>query len=410
MIKKLLRFNWILFFSMLALIAIGTSAIWSAGNAREAIFHGMWKAHLGTALFSLVIYFVIAFTDYHNIVRWISPILYALSLLMLVVVLFAGSTIYGGRRWLWFFQPSEIAKLCTILFLSLILSWRDEVASEKPQIDGREIIDGENDEEETSGKRSGTFKIFCAASLVAAIPAFLILIEPDLGTTLALVPAVIAMIIAANIWRKGLFAILTIFAIAASFLFGAVYEAEKPGQSAEKREAILKYVPLKNHQVKRIKTFLFPEADQMGDGYTSKQSLIAISSGEMHGRGLGKAETNRMKFLPSSVSMNDFIFCVWAEETGYMGSLLLLALFAILCSSGAYVAWRAQDTCGRILALGATTLIFAHAYINIAMCVGLVPITGLPLPFISSGRTFLLTAIIALALVQSISIHKEIEE
>ena len=105
--------------------------------------------------------------------------------------------------------------------------------------------------------------------------------------------------------------------------------------------------------------------------------------------------------------MNDFIFCVYAEETGFVGSVLLLALFGVLLLSGCYTAFVAADGCGRILALGVSTLVFAHVYINIAMSIGIVPITGLPLPFISSGRTFLIMMMCGLGIVQSISIHRK---
>ena len=108
--------------------------------------------------------------------------------------------------------------------------------------------------------------------------------------------------------------------------------------------------------------------------------------------------------------MNDFIFCVWAEETGFVGSVALLVLFGVLLLAGCRIAYVAQDGCGRLFALGFSTLIFAHVYINIAMSIGLVPITGLPLPFISSGRTFLVTVLCGVGIMQSISIHREVEQ
>ncbi len=392
MAARLRRMNWLLFAAMLALIALGTMAIWSAGAARETYFHGMWKSHLAGAFAGLAIYFALALADYRQTLRIVAPPAYALSLVLLVIVLLAGDTVYGGKRWLWFFQPSEIAKLCTILFLALMLP-RDEPA----------LPAGDD---EAQAPRSD-FAKFAFAALAAGAPALLILVEPDLGTTLALVPSVVVMIVAAGVWRKGLFALLAIGAVAVSLVLGAIYEAEKPGQREEVRAKILAHVPLKAHQIKRVKTFLFPESDATGAGYTLRQSMIAIGSGSVFGKGIGKGETNRLKYLPPSVSMNDFIFCVYAEETGYVGSLVLLGLFATIALSGAWIAWRARDPGGRVLALGVTTLLFAHAYINIAMDVGLLPITGLPLPFISSGRTFLLVSMAGLGLVQSVTIHNE---
>ena len=400
--NKLLRFNWLMFGAMTVLIVLGVMSIWSAGNAREAIFHDMWKNHLGSALTGLAIYFALAFTDYRYTVRIASPFAYGLSLIFLVAVLFLGSTVYGGRRWLWFFQPSEVAKLCTIMFLASVVTWDSDDTVGRPAIS--DAADGEGKPSDGRHARKG-FGLFAASCVVAGIPALLILVEPDLGTTLALFPAVIAMLVAGGVWRKGLFTALAISAVAASLVLGAVWEAEKPGQSDEKRTQILRHVPLKPHQVQRVKTFLFPESDPTGSGYTLRQSLIAIGSGGVIGKGIGKGEANRLKYLPPSISMNDFIFCVYAEETGYIGSLAMLSLFALLCTSGAWIAWRSRDPCGRVLAIGVTTLIFAHAYINIGMGVGLLPITGLPLPFISSGRTFLLVVMAGLGLVQSVAIH-----
>lgn len=383
--RKLTDFNYISFFAMLLLIATGTVAIWSAGHAREVIFHGMWLNNLQSAAFGLAVYFVLAMFDYRRYLPITAPFAYLAAVLMLILVLILGSEIYGGKRWLWFFQPSEISKLCVIAFLA--------------QLFGRD--------EDDAGDWFKGFKGFLVGAVFAAVPIALILIEPDLGTALVLTPAVVAMLLAAGLWRKGLLTIIALGALAAALLLGAVYEAEKPGQSDARREQIERWLPLRPHQLKRVKTFLFPDSDPTGAGYNGKQAMIAIASGGFTGKGIGKGETNALQYLPQSVSMNDFIFCVYAEETGYMGALMLLGLFAALCLSGMWTAFFAFDLTGRLLSLGVTMLIFAHVYINIAMSIGLVPITGLPLPFISSGRTFLLTVMAALGIMQSVAIHRE---
>ena len=384
MIERLKRFNWISFAATLALIALGTVAVWSSGHARETIFHRVWINHLGGAAFGLVCYFAIAFTDYRRILDWFAKPAYALAVVLLVAVLLLGAEIDGGRRWLWFFQPSEVAKLCVIAFVARLFG--------SPECAFR--------------GRFG-FRGFLVASAVIGVPVVLILLEPDLGTALALVPAVTVMLLAAGVWRRGLVMLLAVGAILAATLLGVVAEAERPGVTPERRERILKLVPLKPHQVKRVKTFLYPESDPLGAGYNLKQALIAIGSGGATGKGIGKGEVNHLKYLPPSVSMNDFIFCVYAEETGFVGSLALLALYGLLCVSGAWVAWIAGDPRGRLLALGVSTLVFAHAYVNIAMSIGLVPITGIPLPFVSAGRTFLVIVLAGLGFIQSISIHRE---
>ncbi|MBO7483355.1 MAG: rod shape-determining protein RodA [Kiritimatiellae bacterium] len=379
------RVNWVQVAAMLLLVAIGTTCIWSAGNAREAAFHGMWKANLRTAALGLAIYAALAWADYRKVLQWVSLPAYAGALVLLVAVLALGSEIYGGRRWLWFFQPSEISKLCIIAFLAQVFGMKE------PPAWLRSV---------------GGFGLGCA---LFGIPALLVLMEPDLGTALALAPAFLVMLLAGRVWRRGITALLVAGALGAAALLGAVHEAERPGVTPERREAILRHVPLKPHQLKRVKTFLYPDTDPAGAGYTIRQAMIAIGSGGFAGRGIGKGETNSLKYLPPSISMNDFIFCVYAEETGFVGSLVLLSLFATLCVSCAWIAWGAADLRGRLFALGFATLLFAHVYVNVGMSVGLLPITGLPLPFISSGRTFLLTVMAGLGITQSISIHKEEE-
>ena len=389
MLNRLRDFSWLGFLTMFALIALGTLAIWSSGSARDAVvFHGMWKANLQTAAFGLAIYFVLAWTDYRRLLDWGAAPAYLVAVLLLVAVLWLGKDIYGGKRWLWFFQPSEVSKLCILMALAQVYGQLTCT------VRGRAVD-------------LGGFAGFLVAVPLVGIPCLLILKEPDLGTTLSLVPAVVVMLFAAGVWRKGLTVLLALGGLGAMLLLGSVYEAEKPGASEATKARIHRLVPLKAHQYKRVKTFLFPQAERTGAGWNGDQALIAIGTGGWSGKGFCRGETNRLKFLPSSVSMNDFIFCVYAEETGYRGSLLLLGLFATLCLSGIWTAWRATDVRGRLLALGITTLVFAHVFINIAMSIGLLPITGLPLPFISSGRTFLVVVMAGLGLIQSVALHRE---
>ena len=377
------RFDWLGFATMLVLIAVGTVAVWSAGTARtEVFFHTMWIRNLTTAAVGLVLYLALALFDYRQWIGLLSVPAYVLSLVFLVAVLFVGSEQFGGRRWLWFFQPSEVAKPAVILLLAALFG---------------------------EGKRSG-FLGFVLAGALVALPVMLILLEPDLGTALTLVPAVVVVLLCAGVWRRGLLTVIAIGGILVMTVLGAVYEAERPGVSPERRAHIMRLVPLKDHQVRRVRTFLFPDEDRQGAGYNLRQAKISIGSGGFAGKGIGRGETNHLKYLPPAISMNDFIFCVYAEETGFVGSLALLALFGLLLSSCCRTAFVSATGAGRLLALGVATLIFAHVYINIAMSIGILPITGLPLPFISSGRTFLIMVMCALGLVQSVSIHgKEIK-
>jgi rod shape determining protein RodA len=381
-IAKLKRFNWISFLSMLALMVLGTIAIYSAGNARsEDVFHGMWKANLGTAIFGLVVYFLFAFFDYRKYVALFSVPAYALSVVLLVAVLFVGDSTYGGRRWLWFFQPSEVSKICILAMIAWVYGTEEGLPWLR------------------------RFPGFLIAMLLIGVPSALIFLEPDLGTMLTLVPATLLMLFVARVWRRGILTSVCLIAVVAAAVLGAVYEAEKPGVPQDRRETILKCLPLRPHQVRRVKVFLFPDEDPNAAGYTLRQALISIGSGGLSGKGLRRGETNHLKYLPQSISMNDFIFCVYAEEMGFVGSVVLLALFGAILVPCAWTAYVASDGAGRLLALGISTLVFAHVFVNIAMSVGLVPITGLPLPFISAGRTFLVVVTAGLGIVQSVSIY-----
>ena len=381
------RFDWLMFAAMVALVAAGTVAIWSAGNARaETVFHGMWASNLSTAVVGIALYFALAAVDYRRTLDFVALPGYAVALVCLVAVLVFGTSVYGGRRWLWFFQPSEIAKL----FVIALVAW----------LFGRRRVP-------FLGIRVAGFRSFLLLAAAAGVPVLLILAEPDLGTALTLLPAIAVMAFAAGVWRRRLVTIAAIVGIAALLVLGAVYEAERPGVPAGRRELILKFVPLRPHQVRRVKVFLFPETDVTGAGYNLRQAKISIGSGGFLGKGIGRGETNHLKYLPQAISMNDFIFCVWAEETGFVGSAVLLVLFAAILACGCRAALVSSDGRGRLLALGVSTLVFAHVYVNIAMSIGLVPITGLPLPFISSGRTFLVTVMCGLGLIQSVTIHRE---
>ncbi len=380
------NFNWISFAATVALVVAGAMVLASAGAARgSAVMAGKWREMAATAAFGFVLYFVLALIDYRRLLDWAALPAYAGALALLVMVLVFGTEQFGGKRWLWFFQPSEISKLCVMAFLAQLFG--GSYAWFRGQFGFR------------------GFLVACAA---VGAPCLLILMEPDLGTALTLVPAAAVMLVSAGVWRKGLVALVVAGLVCAATVLGAVYEAEKPGVSPERRARILSHVPLRDHQIARVKTFLFPETDRLSSGYNLRQATMTIGSGGMMGKGYRRGEAIRRQLLPPMGIMNDFIFCVWAEEMGYArGTLPLLALYAALCLSTAWTAAGAADPRGRLLALGVATLIFAHVYVNIGMSIGLVPITGLPLPFLSLGRTFLVTVLCGLGIVQSVSLHKE---
>ena len=377
LLSKLRRMDWILSACMVALVVMGVVFINSAGSVRptEAL-RSLWRVHASTALFGLVVYMAFAFLDYRKLLDWGALPVFAVSCAMLVAVLFAGTDRFGGRRWLWFFQPSEIAKLAVILFTAHVFA-----------------VAGRTD-----------FRSFLAGLGILCGPAALVLAEPDLGTALVLVPSVIAMLLAARVWLKGLVTLLAVGLLAAGLVLWAVDRAERE-PDPDARAKIYRFVPLHEHQIKRLRVFLFPETDRTGAGYNLRQAQIAVGSGGVWGKGLKKGQQKLLGYLPPSVSMNDFIFAVLAEEAGFMGVLLMLALFAGVLGPGLRIAVRCPDDRGRLVVIGILTLIFCHLYVNVAMSVGLVPITGLPLPFISAGRTFLIVLMAALGIVQSVAVH-----
>ena len=381
MLGRLLKFNWLSFLSMVALAVIGVIFIKSAGEARTiASLQEAWRVHAATALFGLAVYFTLAFVDYRKILDLFATPYFLVSLVMLVAVLAFGSKVYGGKRWLWFFQPSEIAKPAVILMLAKMLGRAD--------------------------RPTGGFLDLLKSIAIVAVPALLILAEPDMGTALVLAPTALAMLFCAKVCLRVLVPLILTGALSAGIVLGAVHKAETT-TDPQLKEKIYAYLPLKEHQRARLRTFLDPDADPYGSGWNLKQSLISIGSGSLSGKGIGKGEQKSLQYLPPSVSMNDFIFCVLAEETGFVGSATTLSLFLILVISGLWTAVRSNDDRGRLVAIGVTTLVFVHIYINIAMSIGLMPITGLPLPFISAGKTFLVTLLAALGIVQSISLHRE---
>ncbi|MBR4937537.1 MAG: FtsW/RodA/SpoVE family cell cycle protein, partial [Kiritimatiellae bacterium] len=252
MLGKILKFNWFSFLSMVALAAIGVVFIKSAGEARTiASLHDAWRVHAATALFGLIVYFTLAFVDYRKILDLFAAPYFLTSLAMLVAVLAFGSEVYGGKRWLWFFQPSEIAKPAVILVLAKMFG-----RSDRPTDSFLHLLKGIG---------------------ITAVPALLILAEPDMGTALVLVPTALAMLLCARVCLKVLIPLLVAGALAAGLVLGAVHKAETTADP-ELKEKIYRYLPLKEHQRARLRTFLNPESDPYGSGWNLRQSMISIGN------------------------------------------------------------------------------------------------------------------------------------
>lgn len=357
--RKLGSFQWPLLLLALLLGGFGIFAIYSATWMRDADF---WNRQLIWLGVGLVIFVVVSMTDYHWVRVGALP-LYIAGLVGLLVTHFFGEEVYGARSWLNFgffnFQPSQLAIIAGIMVMALFLSDYESVPV--------------------------PLRIALCGVIVGA-PWVLILIQPDLGSSIVWMPVTLAMLYAARIPARYLVSmILLVVAVVPLVVnFG-----------------------LRPYQRLRIVTFLDPELDPRGAGWTINQSLTAIGSGGWEGKGFKAPNTlNELGFLPSTIVHNDFIFSVIGEQHGFIGGGLLIIGFVLLIGLCLYISLKAEDDLGRLLGVGLTTLLFTHVFMNIGMTIGVTPITGLPLPLISYGGSFLLAVLFGLGILQSVWIHR----
>jgi len=376
-------FNPLMLMSMLCLIFIGILYIYSSCSVREdADLQQLYLRHAWAAVLGLILYFTVALINYKKIIKW-SWFIYAVVLILLILVPIIGDSQMGAKRWLFGIQPSEPAKLGVVMILAWVYSQRNVQRG---------------------------VGLFFLTVLLVGIPGFLILLQPDLGTAMVLVPTVFMMLFASNVAPKLLWGSTLAGLMVAGLIMGTVYFTETVTMPKERKESLIRMTCLRDHQIKRLQVFMFPDKDLHGSGYNRRQSEIAVGSGGAWGKGYLKGEHYMLGYLPPSVSSNDFIFAVLAEEAGFAGTVIVLLLFLFMTWTGLWVAFRCRDDGGRILCVGVVTVMFSHIFINIAMTIGLMPITGLPLPFISYGRTFMLTMMVGLGLVQSVSMYGREEE
>lgn len=372
------RLNVTLLVSIVGAVLVGVAFVYSASSIREvdALRH-LYMLHAQMGAIGLVICLALAYLDYRAIVRF-GWVFYAGALVLLVLTLLFGETKMGAQRWLGGIQPAEVAKLAVIIVLAHVM--------------GR-----------YNAPRG--LKMYLFVLVVAAVPTLLILKQPDLGTALVLVPTIFAMLFVAQVSPRAVFSTVGAGVIVVVVVLGLLVASESKTVRPAFREQVRQVLPLSAYQRDRLVVFLFPDRDPFGRGWNKRQSEIAVGSGGMWGKGYLKGDQNLLGYLPASVASNDFIFSVLAEETGFVGSLVVLLLFAGILIPTLAVAYVCTDGAGRLLCTGVATLTFCHIGVNIGMTVGLLPVTGLPLPFISSGRTFLLIMMTAYGLVQSVAVH-----
>lgn len=359
LLRCFFRMHWALFGLMAGLLAFGIYAIDSATWMRDQDFA---KSQLVWILICLPMFFVVALIDY----RWVrfgAVPLYVLSILGLVATMFLGEKRYGARSWLdlgpMSFQPSQLAIIAGILTLAVFLS--------------------------NTRAMPAFLRILCCGAIVGA-PWLMILIQPDLGSCIVWVPVLLSMLFVGRIPKRWLILMIVIGVALVPLVV---------------------HFGLKPYQYARITTFLNPEADPLGDGWNISQSLIAIGSGGWAGKGYRAPNSqNALGFLPHTIVHNDFIFSVLGEQHGFLGGLLLLLAFAVLFLLMLGVAVNAEDDLGRLLATGITVLLFTHTFMNVGMTISLTPITGLPLPLISYGGSFVMITLLSFAILQSIWIYR----
>jgi rod shape determining protein RodA len=322
----------------------------------------------------LVVFLVMVLLDYRRLRDFAWP-LYFLGLLSLVLVLVPGigKKMYGAYRWIslagFQFQPSELAKLATILLLARCLG------------------NSERDPE----RGSYILKAFA----IALPPVLLILKEPDLSSASVLLAVTFIMLFAAGVPMRTFGILAVIGALILGALLGLLFFK-------------IEWAPHLGYVKERIMVFFNPGRDPLNAGWNAIQSALAVGSGGLSGKGFLQGTQDVLGYLPRTVSANDFIFPVIAEETGFIGAAVLLSLYAVVLSAGVRAATTAQDKLGRLLATGLTGLVFCHVFVNIAMTIGLLPIMGIPLPLVSYGGTFVVGALTALGLLQSVYARRHI--
>ena len=354
------------FVVMLLLLAAGVLFIYTTGEQiGSPLSQSFWKKQLIWIAVGFAAYIAAARCDYRKLIPWVW-FYYIFSVAMLILVLFIGIKVNGATSWIDLgpmrLQPSEFAKLGVIWFLAAMHGNMLFKISKLPHV---------------------------LLSLAALdVPVVLIAIEPDFGSAFVLAPVGAVMVFTAGInWKY-----IAIAGTAMALIFGALVTNE-----------VLEIKPLlKTYQKERIKTFLNPERDRANRGYNAYQSRLAVGSGGLFGKGLGQGTQNPLGFLPRKVSNNDFIFSVIAEETGFVGAMTLIAAYILLLYTVLRSAFFAVDSFARQSGIGIAVLIFVHLFINIGMSIGVTPITGLPLPFLSYGGSFVVSMMLALGFMQSV--------
>ncbi len=363
--------DWLLMFAAAGLLAMGSFLVWSATVAREDLTggdpHSFLKKQLVNIAIGVVLGVMITATD-HRWVRILTPLVYAVSVSGLGLVLGMGTTINGSRSWLMIgglsIQPAEFAKLAVVIGMALLVAERTEGSLTGKGVKHLEVL---------------------GMLAIAAVPTVLILLQPDLGTMLVLCATVFGVVAVSGAPRRWLVAL-------AGGAVGAAFLAVQFGLLAD-------------YQIDRFLAFTNPDLDPRGAGYNTTQARIAIGNGGVFGQGLFDGSQTKSGFVPEQHT--DFIFTVVGEELGLVGSAVLIALLGIVVWRALTIAAHADDLFGRLAAGGISCWFGFQAFQNIGMCLGIMPVTGVPLPLVSYGGSSMFATLMAIGLLQNIHLRAE---
>jgi rod shape determining protein RodA len=349
--------DWLLVITAIFISALGVLQIYSA--TYDTQWKGAWWKQIVFVTVGLVLMWLMASVDYHSLMGRV-PVLYLLSIATLLAVLLVGTKVFGSRRWIpilgFTFQISEFVKLVLILLVARFLT---ELKSET--LDWPELM-----------KLGG----------LVGLPMILVVKQPDLGTALTYLPILAIGVYLAGLRREYLVVILllAVFVLPVSWNF------------------------LQDYQKARLVSFQYPDRDPRGTGYQTIQSKIAVGAGGIWGQGVGKGTQTQLRFLP--VPHTDFIFSAFAEEHGFVGVVIVLALYFVLLMQIIQNAQTAPDRAGMYICMGVVALLVFHLLVNVGMVVGRMPVTGIPLPLMSAGGSNTLSTFLMLGLVNNVRLRR----
>lgn len=351
-------FDWVLLTFVLLICAAGVVQIYSA--TLHTKFAGAQIKQVYWVLGGLALMFMMSLVNYEALldrIHWF----YGAAIISLIAVLAVGQRYLGARRWIrlplgMHFQPSEWVKLILILFLAKYFS--------------------------ELRQQGASFGDVIKAAFIGGIPMMMVLVQPDLGTALTYIPIIIMALFLGGIRFRHAAAIIIV---------GAVL-------------AIPAYHHLKPYQRSRLTSFLHPEADALGRGYQGEQSKIAVGDGGIWGKGFAKGSQTQNSFLP--IPQTDFIFASFAEEHGFIGAIFVLLLYFVVLMRLLHNAQTAPDRAGAFVILGVVAVLLFHVLINVGMAIGIMPVTGIPLPLMSYGGSSLLFTFLALGIVMNIRMRR----